>query len=147
MTVFVLSTMTNGVNYRTYRNLDGLPVVEKSVLVHGGTGLPSYKSGIGEMTRDEEGKPMWMADGVVTPVSDEDYAVLKDHWLFKKHLDHGHVKVLNKDIRGNHREVQKQVSDMTRRDSFAQLTPDTAAKNIKITTGKKSLEPESQFRI
>ncbi len=148
MTQYVISTMTNSVNYRIYKTVGDLPTPVKSVRIHGGTGLPSLRSGFGEMSRDEEGVPMWTADGIVTPVSDEDYEVLKDHWLFKKHLEGGYVKVLNRDITENHKEVKKQVATMERRDEFAQLTPATLGQKLKVTTGgSNKMEADTQFRI
>jgi hypothetical protein len=146
MTVFVLSTMTNSVNYRVYRLVGDLPTPIDSVTIHGGAGIPSIKSGFGDMNADGEGSPMWTAAGVVTPVSDAKYAMLKDHELFKKHLDRGHLKVVNKDITDNHKEVKKQVATMEQKDGHAQLNDATYKQKVKVTVNSQ-MQPDTQFRL
>jgi hypothetical protein len=147
MTVYVISTMTNSVNYCFYKNVGDLPVMRDKILVHGGANMPSLKSGFGDMNRDGEGHPMWTAAGMVTPLSDERYDVLKEHWLFKKHQDSGWVKVVNKDIIGNHNAVKKEVATMEKTDGFAQMTPATLKQKIKVKTGQTEMDAESQFRL
>jgi hypothetical protein len=145
MTVYVISTQTNSVSYCRYNKVGGLPILKDKITIWGGAGLPSLKSGFGEMKQDEEGVPMWVADGIVTPVSDENYDILKEHWLFKKHLDCGLVKVIKHDIIGDHKAVSTHVKTMTKRDDYAQATPNDV-KNMKVTTTNKP-EKEDQFRI
>lgn len=146
MSVFVISTMTNSVSYRFYKNVGDLPVVQDSITIRGGAGLPSLKSGFGEMGADGEGAPLWTAEGMVTPLSDARYDILKDHKLFKDHLEGGHVKVVNADLTGNHAQVKKEIRSMAPRDNFAQLTPATVGQKIKVKTARE-LEPDAQFRI
>ncbi len=152
MTVYVLSTMTNSVSYRTYRMVGStqekghgpLPVPEpNAVIIYGGAGLPSHRSGFGEVSEDLQGQPLWTPAGVVTPVSDENYEKLANHWLFKKHLEKNLVKVLKDDIRGNHKEVARQVAmDMQPHDNFAQLTKETLAQRIKVKVPSKELSQD-----
>ena len=152
MTVYVLSTMTDSVSYVNYNYIGDanskagqLPMVRDKVTILGGANLPSMKSGFGDMTQNGEGQPMWTASGVVTPVSDEKYELIKDHWLFKKHQEGGHVKVLNKDITDNHKAVKREISDMEKRDKAAQLTPETLKMKVKVKLNE--MEPDAQFRL
>ena len=144
MNRYILSTMTAGVNYTTYRNVGGLPVVVRKVLIYGGAGIPSEKSGFGEVVANAEGKPIWTADGIVTPVSEEDYLLLKDHKVFQKHMDKGYLKVINADIRGNHKQIQKYAGDM-HRDGFGQLTKQNIDKRIKVTVTKPEVDKDYQL--
>ncbi len=146
MSVFVISTMTNSVSYRFYKTIGDLPVVQDSVTIRGGAGLPSLKSGFGEMGTDGEGAPLWTAEGMVTPLSEARYDILKEHFLFKKHVEGGYLKVVNSDLSGNHAEVKKQIRSMAGRDNFSQLTPATAQQKIKVKTSRE-LEPDAQFRL
>jgi hypothetical protein len=136
--------MSAGVNYAIYRDVGGLPVIQHKILVQGGAGLASLRSGFGEQGQTADGRPIWTADGVVTPISDEDWEILKNHPVFIKHQQKGLVKELNKDLRGNHREVQKHAASMEV-DGFRPLTKDTIAKNLKVTTA--TMRTEDEFRI
>lgn len=147
MTQYVLSTMTNSVSYAFYQNVGDLPVMRDKVTIKGGAGLPSLKSGFGEMARDGEGLPIWTAAGMVTPLSDERFDVLKEHPLFKKHVDGGFLKVLSKDITGNHKEVERQVATMEKSDGFAQLTKDTIGAHTKVKVSTDSIDNDIQFRV
>lgn len=144
MNRYILSTMTSGVNYTTYRTVGGVPVVLKKVLIHGGAGIPSAKSGFGEVIANDEGQPIWTADGIVTPISEEDYLHLKDHPVFQKHMDKGYLKVINADIRGNHKQVQKYAGDM-KRDGFAQLNKDNIKSRVKVTVPKAEADQGYQL--
>lgn len=144
---FILSTMTNSVSYGFYNHVADLPVIRDKVTIKGGTGLPSLRSGFGEAGRDGEGAPIWTAEGIITPLPDERYDLVKDHPLFKKHLDKGYIKVLAKDISENHKEIKKQVADMTRRDGFAQLTKDTIGEHTKVKISTNSIDSDAQFRV
>jgi hypothetical protein len=143
---YILSTMTNSISYNWYETIGDLPRKKHGVLIHGGAGLPSIRSGFGDQTQDKEGMPIWTAKGIVTSITEEQYDRLKDHWLFKQHLEGGWVKVLNSDISGNHKAVKEIVRDMNQRDDFAQLTPETFKTKVKVKTPLE-LEQETQFRI
>lgn len=144
MSKYILSTMTASINYCVYQMVGDIPTIRRKILVHGGASIPSDKSGIGNMTRDEEGRPIWTADGVVTPVSDSDYDLLKDNHVFQKHLAANLVKVINHDITGSQREISKLTQHMGE-DGFRQLTPSTIKQKIKVTQG--SQEGDNEFRL
>ena len=155
MTVFVLSTMTNPINYTFYDYIGDpgskggrIPVAKKKIYIAGGANLPSSRSGFGDMQNGPDGTPVWTAEGMVTPVSDSNFEILKDHWLFRKHLesDPPRVRVLNKDITGNHAAVKKEVSSMLKRDNHSQLRPGQTDRRINVKTPLQ-IEQESQFRI
>lgn len=153
MTVYVVSTMTNHIKYCRYNYIGDdaskggkLPILQDYVLVRGGAGLPSIKSGFGNMTTDEEGVPMWTADGVVTPLSDEQYDILKGHWLFQKHKKEGLIRVLEKDIMGNHKAVSDLVrSEMKPHDDHAQMNKERFKMKIKVTTKRMTVDPDGEF--
>lgn len=141
---YIVSTMANSVSYNTYNFIGDpkskqgvLPVVKDKIVIHGGAGMPSLRSGFGEMTKDQDGVPMWTAEGVVTSVTDAQLAVLQDHWLFKKHQDSGHVRVLTKDVTGNHKAVVKEVASMESDERFGLLKKGDkriAASQVKVKT-------------
>lgn len=144
---YVLSTMTGHVAYTFYQDamMGGLPVVAEKILIQGGTGLPSLTSGHGELSKTEDGQPLWTANGVVTPVSDDKAERLAKHPVFMQHEAAGYVKILNTDIGDSARAVEKVVmaSDMKERDSSAQLTPKTVKAKISANTPKISTGGEN----
>jgi hypothetical protein len=150
---YILSTMTNSVAYAVYDYVGdkqskqgALPIIRKKIIIGGGANMPSNRSGFGDMSNDADGHPIWTASGIVTPVSDENFAILESHELFKKHRDRGYIKVINHDIRNNYGEVKRQVGSMERKDASAQLTKDT----LKVRVNVKSpleVDQESQFRV
>lgn len=147
MTQYILSTMTNSVSYANWGKAGDLPVMRNKVTIKGGTGLPSISSGFGEVSKDGEGTPLWTADGVITPISDEQYDLIKDHKLFKQHIEKGFIKVLKQDISGNHKAVKHEVASMERRDGFAQLTPATLGEHTKVKISTREIENDTQFRL
>lgn len=143
---FILSTMTNGVSYAMYDHAGDLPVIRSKITIKGGANLPSMSSGFGEQGQDGEGHPIWTAAGVITPIKDEQYEALKDHWLFKKHLASGHVKVIDDNIIGNHKAVKEHVRDMEPTDGFAQLNPKTIKKHANIKSASvDTIDADVQF--
>ena len=152
MSVYVLSTMTSGVLYRTYKYIGAstqngsgpLPVPERGgVMIFGGANLPSDRSGLGEMSRDFTGVPIWTAVGVVTTITDEQYEKLKEHWLFKKHEKKGYIKVMNRDVTHNNGEIRRIVeNDMKAHDAFALLSKETIKQRIKVKSPDKSLSQD-----
>lgn len=136
MSQYILSTMTASVNYNLYGKVENLPILKHKITIHGGAGIPSARSGFGEVVEDENtGRPIWTADGIITPVSDSDWEILKENKVFQKHLAKNLVKVLNSDIRGNHRAIQKHAKDMSR-DGFALLDKSNVGSRMKIMTAK-----------
>jgi hypothetical protein len=155
MTKYVISTMTNSISYNVYdykgvesdKGAKLLPIVRSKVVIHGGAGMPSARSGFGDMAQGADGTPLWTASGVVTPVSDEKFEMLQNHWLFKKHLEAGRVKVVNSDITGNHKEVKKQVATMEKGDNFAQLNDKTIKSRVKASLATPELDNDGTFRL
>lgn len=144
MSKYILSKMVHDVAYTFYAGEGLNPVAIHKVRIHGGASIPSESSGLGEMSRDAEGRPLWTANGVVTTISDSDYERLKDHHVFKQHLENGLIKLINHDITGSNREIDKHAATMVD-DPFAQLTPSTLKQRVKVTSGTK---PESDdFRL
>lgn len=145
MTAYILSTMTAPVSYGFYdtKRADN-PVLRKSITVAGGAGIPSMKSGFGEQMEDHDGRPIWVAEGFVTPVNDADFDLLKEHPIFIKHLEKGLVKVLNNDITGNHGIISRHTKGMSE-DGFRQLNKDRLKQRVKVT--EASTSTESQYRL
>jgi hypothetical protein len=150
MSKYIVSTMTNAVSYTIFSKIrdkiGDLPTIKKKITIWGGAGIPSNKSGFGDLAQDKvQETPLWTAQGIVTPVSDENFEILKEHWLFKKHLDAGRVRVVNEDLRGNHKAVKKVVTNMEKSDRFAQLNKDTLKMKVKVTTIK--MEEETGLEV
>lgn len=145
MTIYVLSTMTNSVKYAFYdtTKLDN-PVMRKEIFVRGGASIPSNRSGFGEQTQNSEGVPIWTAAGFVTPINDADFELLKDHPVFKSHLEKNLVKVVNNDITGNHAAIVKHASGMES-DGFRQLNASTLKQKIKVS--ESTLSKEQEYRL
>lgn len=153
MSKYILSTMGTAVSYAFFDYVGSsdskagkLPVIRKKVTIYGGAGMPSLRSGFGEMSHDAEGHPIWTAAGVVTAVSDADYEALKDHALFQKHLDGGYVSVLNSDITGNHKAVAKEARKMEKDEGSMQLNKERLKQSVKVKTPME-LEQETGFRL
>jgi hypothetical protein len=144
MSKYILSTMTSPIAYTFYQQTGDLPVERHKVLIAGGRGIPSHRSGFGEQSSGENGIPMWTAEGMVTPVSDSDLEQLESHHVFKKHLEQGLVRVLGTDIRGNHKAVMKEAKTMEE-DGFGQLNNSKLKQKIKVTT--EFMKQEDEFRL
>jgi hypothetical protein len=147
MTVYVLSKMTNAVSYRNYRmvgDVNGkqgpLPVPTDTVIIRGGADRPSQRGGFGEASEDINGNVLWTPRGVVTKLTDDEYERVKEHWLFKKHMEGGYLAVVTSDVVDNHKKVTKIVEDMEGQDPSAQLTKSTVGQRIKVKTPSKELE-------
>ncbi len=137
MTQYVISRLVNSVSYCFWNDpvsTNGLPFLREKITISGGAGLPSIKSGFGDLSADGNGIPLWTADGTVNAVSDSQYEKLKDHTIFKRHVENGLIRVVTKDVSGNHKEVKKITSGMEK-DGFAQLTPSTYSGKVKPISG------------
>ncbi len=105
MTKYIMSKMSANVNYAIYtKGAKGLNEVKQIITVNGGADVVDKKT-------------LVTPEGVLTVVSDEDFAKLQDNPIFKRHLDRG---VLS--ISSNERNAQKSSVELTKDDS-AQLTP------------------------
>jgi hypothetical protein len=150
--VYVLSTMTNAVTYRTYRfigdpknnqNQSLLPIPEPDpITIRGGANRPNQKGGFGDTSEDLNGNVLWTPRGVVTRLTQEQYDKVKEHWLFQKHLTGGFLVVLDKEP--DHKRVKRMVEDgeINKDDKAAQLTKDTVAQRIKVKTPTKESNQE-----
>jgi hypothetical protein len=134
--VYIISTMSGDVSYCFWNTIGGVPRIKDKITIRGGAGLPSVRSGFGEMSADGEGTPMWTASGIVTPLRADRYELLKDHEVFKKHVAKGLISISNRDITDNHKAVKKAVEGMEAHDGFAQLTPKNYKSKVSITTEK-----------
>lgn len=146
MAKYILSTMANAVNYTFYGKVPSgtLPPVAKRIKIEGGAGLPSINTGFGNMAKDDQGVPLWTPDGVVTPISDENFDRLKDHVIFKKHMDAGLIRVIDHDITKNHGAVEKLVRSMEK-DDFSPLNKDKANTKIKVKTALEENGDENRM--
>lgn len=144
MSNYVLSTMTQSVGYAHWETVDGVPILRGKIMIHGGAGIPSLKSGFGDMIQNAEGQPLWTAEGLVTTVSDGDLEILKSHKVFNQHLKDGLLKIVPKNISENHKEIKKHAADMNH-DSFQVLTPKTLKLRVKVTTDM--VDKEQQYRM
>jgi hypothetical protein len=132
--VYVVSTMPNAMSYNFHKKIDKVPRIIDSITLRGGAGLPSQVSGFGELGQNEANEmPMWTPQGMVTPVRRERFNKLKDHWLFKKHLERGYVAIVNNDITQNHGAIKQVVSGMEQENPF---TPLNQARFKKLVASK-----------
>jgi len=97
--MYVFSTLSNDNAYPLYK--DGVKV--KTVLVNGKANIAN--------------KNLITFKGVMTNVSNEDYALLKEDENFKKQVDAGFFSVETKEA-----EAEKVAKDMTKKDKSAPLT-------------------------
>jgi hypothetical protein len=149
MTVHILSKMTDSVKYNTYNFIGNksdntkqnlLPISRNDgVLIRGGAGRPSQKIGFGDRAQDPNGNVLWTPAGVVTTITDQEYDRLKDHWLFKKHLENGVLEVVTSDVVDNHKKVKLIAEDMPR-DGAALLSSDVLAEKLKVKIPLLSVE-------
>lgn len=133
--VYIVSGMTDSISYCFHtepKSANDVPSIREKITIRGGRGLPSNRSGFGEQSNDISGTPLWTAEGIVTAITEAQYARLKEHHLFKKHMDAGRLKVVNHDIRGNHQAVKNISRDMEGPDSHSLLTKATVKVRVKV---------------
>ena len=101
--VYIFSTLTSSVEYRNHvQGGADLPVVDKSVLIVGGTNLPD--------------KHLITPYGVMTTISAEDFSCLQDSDLFNLPQKNGFISVRDKPAG-----PEKVATDMETRDQSAPL--------------------------
>lgn len=112
---YVISKLANANTYTFYtKSAGGLPTIEKQITIDGKAGV--------------------MQKGLVTPgysvtfVSDSDLELLKDHPVFKMHMENGFIS-----IQKDRDEVksEKTAENMKVKDASAQPTPKDLAKKGK----------------
>lgn len=119
---YITSTMSASVNYAIYGKTEGgLPVVKKEIVISGGANVMNKKL-------------LVTPNGVVTKVTDDELAMLKEHPLFKLHEKNGYVRVSNenpqedvmkvdtKDMQGKDASAQRVDSDYTKKGKKAPKT-------------------------
>lgn len=103
--VYVYSTLSTDQLYTLYvRGGNDIPRPDKQILVKGGANVAN--------------KHLWTPRGVVTEITEEELALLRDNKLFQIHEKNGYVKVDKAKV-----EVEKAVSDMEPRDESSPLQP------------------------
>ena len=128
---YLISTMTNSFifikydtpQYNKKGEMSGYPKALRRIRVAGGANRPNMR-GFGEQTTDNEGIPMWTPSGTSSPVQESDLAWLMKDEQFRLFVQGGHIKIVDQDYSGNHKELRKQTSDMSARDMHALLLPD-----------------------
>ena len=138
MSRYVLSTATANMKFHEYTQASpGSPHTPvRTVLIRGGANSPSMDSGFGEQSKTDEGVPLWTPSGVITPISDEQAEMLMRNETFKRGVEGGFFKILDKDPGDSHKKVKQITSDMEGRDGAAPLTQATFASKVKISTEK-----------
>lgn len=134
--VYIISSMTDSISYCFYAeaaNEKDVPALREKITIRGGRGLPSHRSGFGEMSQDVQGTPLWTAEGIVTRITEDQWNRLKEHPLAKKHLAANRLKKVDEDVRGNHKKVRQISRDMEGPDSHALLTKQTVKERISKT--------------
>lgn len=103
-THYVYSTLSSSMNYQNYEKGGGdLAIPGQSVVIQGGANIPD--------------KYMRAPDGaVITPVTEEELALLQANNVFQLHVKNGFIKVSDKKQSG-----EVAASDMETRDQSAPL--------------------------
>jgi len=128
MTVRILSTMSEDVAYTVYEQTNDLPVEKRKIIIQGGAGKAT-KKGFGDMMTDSEGIPLWTPRGLVTPLKDETFSLLKENPVFKRQLERGFLKLVD-DVGSDHDKVAKQTQSMNNDDKSAPLNENNIKKRL-----------------
>lgn len=106
MTVYVYSTLSCPQRYVKWTEAapGSVPREERAILIQGGANVAN--------------RNLITPRGVVTEITDEEYALLKQNPLFNTHVTNGHIAVEERKA-----DVDKVVSGMESRSPDAPLTP------------------------
>ncbi len=105
MTKYIVSKMAANVNYAIYtKGARGINEVKQVITIRGGADVIDKKT-------------LVTPEGVLTPVTDDEFAKLQDNPIFLRHIERGVLKVCT-----NERNAEKSSVELTKDDS-AQLTP------------------------
>lgn len=119
---FIYSTLTADNKYSGYQKGGGdIPSVTWEVLVKGGTGVANNR--------------LITPQGVVTEVTDEELARLKENVIFNRHVENGFIVISDK-----REDPEKVAADMTGRDPSAPLVDadfEVEGKKAPTHTGKR----------
>lgn len=106
--IYVISTLSNDQVYCSYADRKDVKIVTKEILIKGGANIQNRRTLFASN------------QGVITPVSEDDYAELEKNPVFKLHLEKGFIKVR----KTNESDARKAAENMNTKDKSAQLTPD-----------------------
>jgi hypothetical protein len=126
MTYYVFSTLAAPMAYTCYfkNDVKELAIVEKTVLIKGGAGVMDARN-------------IQTPRGVMTEITDAEYASLKDNKVFQIHLSGGFIIVEEKS--GNADAIAK---NMNEKDESRPITPDDFEKDERgIRKFKKGNKP------
>lgn len=106
--VYIASTLAAAVSYTGFAAArgDNLPQVEISVTIAGGAGVANKRTIV-------------TPRGVITEVTPEQAAFLKDHYLFKEHVENGYISILP----GKPADPDDVAADMNGRDTSSPIVP------------------------
>jgi len=115
--IYIYSTLAAPVRYESHTKGGGdIPTVASSVLINGGAGVAD--------------KHFITPRGVVTPVTEEEFAALQENDLFKLHVTNGYITHEKKQ-----KSVEDAVADMEARDVSDPVQPaDYIAEGIEPPT-------------
>lgn len=114
---YVYSTLAASVDYAFHIPGGGdLPIMEHKVTVKGGAGVANSH--------------LVTPKGVVTEISEQDAARLKEHPVFQIHQKNGFVEISSSSV-----DPDKAARDMTAKDNSAPVTPGDLPKDAQPTMG------------
>lgn len=106
--IYVISTLSNDQNYCVYADRQDVKVVVKEILIKGGANIQNRRTLYAS------------SQGVITPVTEVDFADLEKNPVFKMHQEKGFITVR----KTNESDARKASEKMTTKDKSAQLTPE-----------------------
>lgn len=128
----IYSTLATDMIYVTYKpstDARQISIVEKEIFIKGGAGVV----GGAKKSKYDLDTPV----GLLTEVSDEDFALLMENKVFQLHVENGFVSYSDKPAAT----IEKAVENMSARDNSAQLNEDSykdeELKPVKNKIGKK----------
>ena len=124
MSYYIFSTLTSDQRYRDYHKSDSkdiLPTVKSEVFIKGGHGVA--------------GKHLITPQGVMTKITDDEYAILLNNSDFKMHVKNGFIKAEQRA-----HDVKKVIGDMAVKDKSSPLTPDDYSKRVPTVPGSEEIE-------
>ena len=114
----IVSSLSTGVQIQLYKKRpsgDGF-IKDKSVFIAGGQGV------VNKIT-------LVAPDGVITPITDADYELIKDHPVFKRYISRGFMRVVE-----SKNAAEKVKKDLDKNDAGVQLNKEKMKKrNPKVS--------------
>ncbi len=119
MTVYIYSTLTCDNAYTLYEpSVNDIKRPSRVITVKGGSNVAD--------------KRLVTPNGVITPVSEADYEILKNNREFQNHVDRGYVKINRLKT-----DPEKIARDLEEKDKSAPITPDFYMKNNDVAKPEK----------